>query len=111
VASISANIGRFAALGVQVHITEMDVALPVDAGGNARVEDLRRQADIYHEIANACLSHPGCTAVQTWGFTDKYSWIGSHSKHTQGAALPFDREYRAKPAYGALRNALESRLR
>ena len=85
IASISANIGRFTALGVQVHITEMDVALPVDAKGNAAREDLQRQADIYRQIAAACLSHPGCTAIQTWGFTDKYSWIGSHSKQTQGA--------------------------
>jgi endo-1,4-beta-xylanase len=108
VASISANIERFTALGVQVHITEMDVALPVDAGGNARTEDLERQADIYRQIAGACRAHRGCTAVQTWGFTDKYSWIGSHSKHTQGAALLFGRDYRAKPAYAALRNALES---
>ena len=107
VASISANIRRFSALGVQVHITELDVALPVDPNGNARFEDLQRQADIYREIAGACLSHPGCTAIQTWGFTDKYSWIGSHSKRTQGAALPFDRNYAAKPAYEALRNALE----
>ena len=84
----------------------MDVSLPVDANGNPRPEDLQRQADIYREIADACLSHPGCTAIQTWGFTDKYSWIGSHSKHTQGAALLFDRSYRAKPAYEALRNAL-----
>jgi endo-1,4-beta-xylanase len=108
VASISANIERFTALGVQVQITEMDVALPVDPNGNARPEDLQLQADIYRQIANACLSHPGCTAIQTWGFTDKYSWIGSHSKHTQGAALPFDRNYRAKPACEALRQALEA---
>jgi endo-1,4-beta-xylanase len=108
VASISANINRFTALGVQVHITEMDVALPVDADGNARAEDLQLQADTYRQIASACVSHPGCTAIQTWGFTDKYSWIGSHSKKTQGAALPFDRNYRAKPAYEALRGALES---
>lgn len=106
VASISSNIKRFAALGVQVHITEMDVALPVDTNGNARPENLQRQADIYRQIATACVSHPGCTAIQTWGFTDKYSWIGSHSKKTQGAALPFDRNYRAKPAYQALRSAL-----
>ncbi len=106
VASISANIKRFTALGMQVHITEMDVALPVDADGNARAEDLQRQVDIYRQIANACVSHRGCTAIQTWGFTDKYSWIGSHSKKTQGAALPFDRNYRAKPAYEALRKAL-----
>ena len=105
-ASISANIGRFTALGVQVHITEMDVALPVDADGNASPEKLQLQASIYRQIAEACLSHPGCTAIQTWGFTDKYSWIGSHSKRTQGAALPFDRNYLPKPAYNVLREAL-----
>ena len=111
VASISANIKRFTDLGVHVQITEMDVALPVNAGGNASAEDLQQQAEIYRQIATACLSHRGCTAIQTWGFTDKYSWIGSHSKHTQGAALLFDRNYRAKPAYEALREALEHRGR
>jgi endo-1,4-beta-xylanase len=108
VASISANIKRLTGLGVQVHITEMDVALPLDSNGNARAQDLVRQADIYRDVALACLSHPGCTAIQTWGFTDKYSWIGSHTKHRQGAALLFDQNYRAKPAYKALRNALDS---
>ncbi|MFZ1917948.1 MAG: endo-1,4-beta-xylanase [Terriglobales bacterium] len=109
IAAISANIARFTALGLQVHITEMDVALPVDANGNENPEDLKRQADIYRQIAEACLSHLGCTAIQTWGFTDKYSWIGSHSKHTQGAALPFDRNYRPKPAYDALSRVLSKR--
>jgi len=109
VASISANIKRFTALGVQVHITEMDVALSVDANGNPSLDDLQRQAEVYRQIAAACLAQPGCTAIQTWGFTDKYSWIASHSKHTQGAALPFDRNYRAKPAYLALRKALTAR--
>jgi len=113
VASISANIKRFTALGVQVHITEMDVALPVDAEGNARAADLQLQADIYRQIATACVSHrpsdSGCTAIQTWGFTDKYSWIGSHSKKTEGAALLFDRNYQAKPACLALRDTLAAR--
>jgi endo-1,4-beta-xylanase len=107
IAWIAENIGRFTALGVQVHITEMDVSLPLDADGNARSADLQLQADVYSKIASACLAHAGCTAIQTWGFTDKYSWIGSHSKHTQGAALLFDRDYRPKPAYEALRKALE----
>jgi endo-1,4-beta-xylanase len=106
IASISANIARFTALGVQVHITEMDVSLPVDGAGNATGDDLRKQADIYRRIADACLDHSGCSAIQTWGFTDKYSWIGSHSKHTRGAALPFDGNYQPKPAYDALRQAL-----
>ena len=41
----------------------------------------------------------GCTAIQTWGFTDKYSWIRSHSHGTRGAALLLDRTYKPKPAY------------
>jgi endo-1,4-beta-xylanase len=110
-ASISENIKRFTALGVQVQITEMDVAVPIDRTGNARPEDLQEQAEIYRQIVTACRSYRGCTAIQTWGFTDKYSWIGSHSKQTQGEALPFDREYRAKPAYRAMRDAVETRGR
>ncbi len=110
-AAISANIGRFTALGVQVHITEMDVSVPVDANGDAARDDLKLQAEVYRQIATACLSHPGCNVIQTWGFTDKYSWIGSHSRHTRGAALPFDRDYLPKPAYDALRGALEQAKR
>ena len=106
IASVSANIARFTALGLQVHLTEMDVSLPVDPKGNASAADLRMQAETYRQVAEACLSHPGCTAIQTWGFTDKYSWIGSHSKKTRGAGLPFDGNYQPKPAYEALRNAL-----
>ena len=85
IASVSANIARFTALGLQVQITELDVSLPVDVNGNASAADLQKQADIYSRIAEACLSHPGCTAIQTWGFTDKYSWIGSHSKKTNAS--------------------------
>ena len=108
VASIAANIKRFTALGVQVHITELDVALPVDAAGDATAEELRRQGEIYGQITRACLSDAGCTAIQTWGFTDKYSWIGSHSKHTQGAALLFDRNYLPKASYQTMKKEMEA---
>lgn len=103
--SISANIARFTALGVQVHITELDVGLPVDAEGRATPADLQTQAEVYRQIVDICLAHPGCTAIQTWGFTDKYSWIASHSKGKKGAALLFDREYRPKAAYLAVRES------
>ena len=106
IAGINANIARFTALDVQVHITEMDVALPIDAGGNATGEDLLKQAEIYREIASICLAHPGCNAVQTWGFTDKYSWVGSATHKTKGAALLFDRNYMPKPAYEAMKQVL-----
>lgn len=108
-AAIAANIARLTALGLQVHITELDVSLPLDQTGQLRQENLLRQAEVYRAVARACLQNPGCTAIQTWGFTDKYSWIGSHSRGTRGAALPFDRAYKPKPAYGAMLEELRVR--
>jgi endo-1,4-beta-xylanase len=99
---VSANIIRLTALGLQVHITELDVSLPIQADGSVRKEDRLRQAEVYRAVAHACLQNPGCTAIQTWGFTDKYSWIGSHSHGVRGAALLFDRLYQPKPAYAAM---------
>jgi endo-1,4-beta-xylanase len=43
-----------------------------------------RWADIWSEIVATCLAHPGCTAIQTRGATDKYSW---NSRKTEGAAI------------------------
>jgi endo-1,4-beta-xylanase len=106
--AIAANIGRLAALGVQVHITELDVSLPVNSSGQPRPEDLTRQAEVYRGIVRACLNSVGCTAIQTWGFTDKYSWIGSHSHGARGHALPFDRAYEPKPAYRAVLEELSA---
>ena len=107
-AAIAANIARLTALGLQVHITELDVSLPVDSSGMARNEDLLCQAEVYRGVVRACVQNPGCTAIQTWGFTDKYSWIGSHSHGTRGAALPFDRSYKPKPAYDAMLEEISS---
>ncbi|HEV2688996.1 MAG TPA: endo-1,4-beta-xylanase, partial [Bryobacteraceae bacterium] len=87
-----------------VHITELDVSLPVDSGGS-QPADLTEQAEIYRGIVRACLNSPGCTAIQTWGFTDKYSWIPG-AFPGWGWALPWDANYQKKPAYTSIRNAL-----
>jgi endo-1,4-beta-xylanase len=100
-----ANLARFTALGLQVQITELDVRVPLDNGA-PKPEDLERQARVYADVAGACVATPHCTAIQTWGFTDRYSWVPYVFKGT-GAALPFDADYRPKPAYTALLRALE----
>jgi endo-1,4-beta-xylanase len=107
--AIAANIKHLADLGLQVHITELDVSLQVDANGQPTPSDLERQAQTYAEIVRACLQNAGCTAIQTWGFTDKYSWIGSHSHGARGAALPFDRGYKPKAAYDTLLQVISAR--
>jgi endo-1,4-beta-xylanase len=108
VPALAANIARLTALGVQVHITELDVSLPVSSDGQPRPDDLTRQAEVYRGIVRACLNNAGCTAIQTWGFTDKYSWIGSHSRGARGQALLFDRAYQPKPAYRAVLEELSA---
>ena len=109
-ASVKANIARLAALGLEVHITEMDVALDVDAEGNLLDKSgLQRQAEVYRLIAEACFEEPRCTAFMTWGVTDKYSWIPNYTKGKQGAALLFDSAYAPKPAYAAVLEALAAR--
>jgi len=110
-APVASNIARLAALGLQVHITELDVSLPVQPDGSIEPQDARRQAEIYRGVVRACLQNPGCTAIQTWGFTDKYSWIGSHSHHTRGGALPFDQSYRPKLAYNAIAEEISTTKR
>lgn len=107
VSSIARNVQRFSDAGFQVHITEADIGIPVDENRRALDPgDLDRQAGIYESIVTACLNQPRCTVFQTWGFTDKYSWINSTSRGTKGAALLFDAQYHPKPAYAAVGRAL-----
>jgi endo-1,4-beta-xylanase len=104
-AGMEANIKRIAGLGLQVQITEFDVKLPVDASGVATPESLETQARVYHDIVGMCLKNPKCTGIQTWGFTDRYSWIPGTNKGF-GAALEFDANYQPKPAYQSILEAM-----
>jgi len=108
ISSLADNLARLTKLGLQVHITEMDVALPIDAAGGLLDQGTsKQQADIYRLVARACLQQRGCTAFQTWGFTDKYSWIPDYTKGAKGRALLFDENYLPKAAYNALLEELE----
>jgi endo-1,4-beta-xylanase len=104
---IEPNIKRFTDLGLQVQFTEMDVRLPVDSSDNATPANLAVEAQIYQSASAICLTYPLCTAIQTWGFTDKHSWIpGFYPGY--GAALEFDQNYQPKPAFTAMQSALQT---
>ena len=100
-------IHLFAGLGLEVHITELDVSLVnVDAalarefGFKPFPRDLRDQAALYAQGVSACVSEPACKAVVFWGFTDKHDWLPIF--------LPamLDERYAPKPAFEAVRKAL-----
>jgi endo-1,4-beta-xylanase len=97
--NVAANMSRLAALHLQIQITEMDVQL--QDGQGAQAQRLEQQAQIYADVARACLATPACTAFITWGFTDQHTWIPEYTGHAD-APLPFDTAYRPKPAYQAL---------
>jgi endo-1,4-beta-xylanase len=99
-ASLTGNLQRFAALGLDLHITELDIRLQ-----DSSAASLAAQAKLYGEIAAICVQQPSCKVFQTWGFTDKYSWIPSFFQGW-GWALPFDANYQKKPAYTSIKNAL-----
>jgi len=105
-AALTSVMKQFTDLGLQVHITEMDVRLRL-TNGVATAADLNAQAQTYARILTVCLQNPGCTAIQTWGLTDKYSWIPGFFTGF-GAALPFDAAYQPKSAVTAMIDALET---
>ncbi len=90
-------MAKFASLGVDVAVTELDlrIRLPADK------PSLLTQADDYAFIVRACRATPRCVGVTTWGITDDRSWIPSFFSG-YGAALPFDEAYRPKPAVAAM---------
>ncbi|GAC1635484.1 MAG: endo-1,4-beta-xylanase [Candidatus Acidiferrum sp.] len=99
--SFAENLDRFAQLGLELHITELDIRLD-----DATPASFAAQAKLYAEIAASCVRQPACKLMQTWGITDKYSWVPGFF-HGQGWALPWDDKYQPKPAYEALRSALQ----
>jgi endo-1,4-beta-xylanase len=98
--SYKKNLERFAKLGLELHMTEIDVRL-----ANSDAATLNEQAKVYGEIARLCVQQPACKVLQFWGFTDKYSWIPGFYKG-QGWALLWDENCQKKPAYDAVRGAL-----
>ncbi|MER5447909.1 endo-1,4-beta-xylanase [Streptomyces sp. NPDC002766] len=100
-ATLQQNIQRFADLGVDVAITELDVrmALPADSA------KLAQQAADFKSVVAACVAVTRCAGVTVWGFADSDSWVpGTFPGY--GAATPYDDNYAPKPAYYAIAEAL-----
>ena len=93
---------RFADLGVDVAVTELDVRmkLPPDA------KSLDAQAADYAKVIGACLAVKPCVGITTWGVSDAHSWIPSIFPG-YGAALLFDEDDKPKPAFFAAVRALQ----
>ncbi|MEV4627056.1 endo-1,4-beta-xylanase [Micromonospora sp. NPDC049523] len=86
-----ANLQRFANLGVDVQITELDI----EGSGTT-------QANNFARVVQACLAITRCTGITVWGIRDTDSWRAS------GTPLLFDGSGNKKAAYTSTLNALNS---
>lgn len=82
------TLQSFAALGVDVAITELDIQ---GASGTT-----------YANVTNDCLAVPRCLGITVWGVRDTDSWRAEHTP------LLFNGDGSKKPAYSSVLNALNS---
>ncbi|MFD2026003.1 endo-1,4-beta-xylanase [Promicromonospora aerolata] len=85
------TLGNFAALGVDVQITELDIA----GSGTS-------QAEQYRGIVQACLAVARCTGISVWGVRDSDSWRAGDTP------LLFDGNGNKKAAYHYTLDALNA---
>jgi endo-1,4-beta-xylanase len=88
-ADYQANLQRFANLGLEVQITELDI----EGSGSA-------QAANFGKVVQACLAVTRCAGITVWGIRDTDSWRAS------GTPLLFDGSGNKKAAYTATLDAL-----
>jgi endo-1,4-beta-xylanase len=105
-AEVEASVRRFAALGLAVEITEMDVMIATLPGDEASRRAV--QHDVYADVLAGCLAVPACTGVTFWGLGDAYSWIRAFLG-LDDDPLPLGDAYGRKPAYFGVRAGLLSR--
>ena len=85
------TLSSFAALGVDVQITELDI----EGSGSS-------QAQQFQGVVQACMAVSRCTGITVWGVRDSDSWRAS------GTPLLFDSYGNKKAAYTSVLNQLNT---
>jgi endo-1,4-beta-xylanase len=100
-ADMQANMQRFADLGLDVAVTELDDRMTVPASA----ANLQQQATDFASAVKACLGVTRCVGISASAVGDADSTI-PEIYVGQGAATMFDANYNPKPAFFAVQTAL-----
>jgi len=106
---MQATLERFAALGLYVELTEIDV--PVGEIPGTLEQKLLAQKELTRGIVHACVAVKLCSGMTFWGLTDRHSWLSTPEwapLRGKGPHLPlaFDENYRPKPMRAGILEAL-----
>jgi endo-1,4-beta-xylanase len=99
--NLQANMQRFANLGLDVAITELDDRMSTPASS----QNLQQQATDDANVVKACLAIANCPGITQWNISDADSWVPG-TFPGQGAATMFDSNYQPKPAFTSVLSAL-----
>lgn len=110
-ANFEKAVKNFLAKGINVQITEMDVA---NGASNYNAMKLKDCYKTYFKMFIANRKQPGKKGIEgvtLWGVRDEWTWLNSmHKGHTQYPLLFNDKNYYCKPAYyGVIEAAEESK--
>jgi endo-1,4-beta-xylanase len=102
------------AMGLEIYLTELDVNeddIPTD--------DVAQRdtiiAQTYSDYLRVALANPAVKQVLTWDLSDRFTWLNGGPTHHRKQpnrpqrSLPFDRNYRPKQAFFAMRDCFDHR--
>ena len=107
---VISNLERFAALGLEIQITELEVScgywdqelekgIPCDIF----TRDMEaKQAEIYEFVLEACLYVTACTSFEAWGISEAITYYVDHHQ------LLFDKNWKPKLAAHYILDVLAS---
>ncbi|MDQ6417873.1 endo-1,4-beta-xylanase [Paenibacillus sp. LHD-117] len=105
VESIIESMRKFAELGLDNIVTELDMSIyswndRSDYGTVIPEEILAQQAKRYGELFQAFRDHREIlSGVVFWGIADDHTWLNGFPVKRTNAPLLFDKQYQAKPAF------------
>lgn len=103
--SYQENLERFADLGLDTAVTEIDVRGEVDDEDLMSQEDRAGAATRYETVLKACLEVEGCDSFTVWGSLDEHSWV-PNTFEGEGDATLHESDYERKPHYCVLQRTL-----
>ncbi|TKT80342.1 endo-1,4-beta-xylanase [Aquamicrobium sp. LC103] len=103
-------VRQVADLGLDIYISELDLN-DVDFADDVATRD-RQVADHYEEFLSAMLANKAVRRVCFWGISDSANWIarghGEADRKPDPRPVLFDANDEPKPAFDAVRRALEA---
>ena len=104
--SLRSFLADLAELGLEIELTELDVTRIAMLGPLLSGRELfEAQADVYRDLAAACVDTPACRGITVWGIDDANTWFDRLSPFDLFAPhepLLLDRSLHPKPAYYAV---------